>query len=52
MHNDAIENVLILQGGDSLGAFGCGVFKDLVNNNIKKDRLFPIKFNRYSPNQK
>ncbi len=22
-----IENVLILQGGGSLGAFGCGVFK-------------------------
>lgn len=24
-----IENVLILQGGGSLGAFGCGVFKAL-----------------------
>jgi NTE family protein len=22
-----IENVLIMQGGGSLGAFGCGVFK-------------------------
>ena len=31
------ENVLILQGGGSLGAFGCGVFKALVNNNIKID---------------
>src|ERR671933_2235598 len=34
---DAIENVLILQGGGSLGAFGCGVFKALANNNIKID---------------
>src|SRR5262245_40466217 len=31
------ENVLILQGGGSLGAFGCGVFKALVKNNIKID---------------
>jgi NTE family protein len=37
MHNDAIENVLILQGGGSLGAFGCGVFKALANNHIKID---------------
>lgn len=37
--NDAIENVLILQGGGSLGAFGCGVYKALVNNNIKLDIL-------------
>jgi NTE family protein len=29
--------VLILQGGGSLGAFGCGVFKALANNNIKLD---------------
>jgi NTE family protein len=35
--DDAIENVLILQGGGSLGAFGCGVFKALANNNIKID---------------
>src|ERR671938_445623 len=34
---DTIENVLILQGGGSLGAFGCGVFKALANNNIKLD---------------
>src|SRR5919112_2716963 len=33
----AIENVLILQGGGSLGAFGCGVFKALANSNIKID---------------
>jgi NTE family protein len=32
-----IENVLILQGGGSLGAFGCGVFKALASNNIKID---------------
>jgi NTE family protein len=36
-NDDAIENVLILQGGGSLGAFGCGVFKALANNNIKID---------------
>jgi NTE family protein len=30
-----IENVLILQGGGSLGAFGCGVFKALAKRNIK-----------------
>lgn len=37
MSNNTIENVLILQGGGSLGAFGCGVFKALANNNIKID---------------
>jgi NTE family protein len=35
--SNTIENVLILQGGGSLGAFGCGVFKALANNNIKID---------------
>jgi NTE family protein len=35
--NNRLENVLILQGGGSLGAFGCGVFKSLANNNIKLD---------------
>jgi NTE family protein len=35
--NNILENVLILQGGGSLGAFGCGVFKALANNNIKLD---------------
>ncbi|HZC20181.1 MAG TPA: patatin-like phospholipase family protein [Nitrososphaeraceae archaeon] len=35
--SDTIENVLILQGGGSLGAFGCGVFKALANSNIKLD---------------
>ena len=34
---DEIENVLILQGGGSLGAFACGVFKAFVENNIKID---------------
>ncbi len=34
---DNIENVLVLQGGGSLGAFGCGVFKALAKNNIKID---------------
>ena len=35
--SDSIENVLILQGGGSLGAFGCGVFKALAKNKIKVD---------------
>lgn len=35
--SDTIENVLILQGGGSLGAFGCGVFKALASSNIKLD---------------
>ncbi|NOJ26518.1 MAG: hypothetical protein DA330_00700 [Nitrososphaera sp.] len=30
-----IENVLVLQGGGSLGAFGCGVFKALYNSGIR-----------------
>jgi hypothetical protein len=34
---NTIENVLILQGGGSLGAFGCGVFKALAKSNIKLD---------------
>jgi NTE family protein len=37
MSDDTIENVLILQGGGSLGAFGCGVFKALAKSNIKID---------------
>jgi NTE family protein len=32
-----LENILILQGGGSLGAFGCGVYKALVKNNINLD---------------
>ena len=35
--SNAIENVLILQGGGSLGAFGCGVYKALAKNKIKID---------------
>jgi NTE family protein len=37
MPDDSVENVLILQGGGSLGAFGCGVFKALANSNMKID---------------
>jgi NTE family protein len=37
MSDDTVENVLILQGGGSLGAFGCGVFKALASSNIKID---------------
>src|SRR6478672_8248501 len=36
-YNNKLENVLILQGGGSLGAFGCGVFKALADNNVKLD---------------
>src|SRR6185437_8523301 len=32
-----LENVLILQGGGSLGSFGCGVIKGLANNNVNLD---------------
>lgn len=35
--NNRIENVLVLQGGGSLGAFGCGVSKVIAYNNIKLD---------------
>ena len=35
--NNPIENVLVLQGGGSLGAFACGVFKAIANYNIKLD---------------
>ena len=35
--NNKIENVLVLQGGGSLGAFACGVFKALIKKNIKID---------------
>jgi predicted acylesterase/phospholipase RssA len=31
------ENVLILQGGGSLGTFGCGVFKAIAHSNTKLD---------------
>jgi NTE family protein len=33
----SVENVLVLQGGGSLGAFGCGAFKGLAKNGIKFD---------------
>ena len=36
-HKKNIENVLILQGGGSLGAFACGVFKAFAKNGIKFD---------------
>jgi NTE family protein len=37
VHKKDIENVLILQGGGSLGAFACGVFKAFEINDIKFD---------------
>ena len=36
-NSEVIENVLILQGGGSLGAFGCGVFKALSQKDVKFD---------------
>jgi NTE family protein len=33
----AVENVLVMQGGGSLGAFACGVFKGLIKKNIRID---------------
>ena len=38
-HNDSrkIENVIVLQGGGSLGAFACGAFKAIVKEGIKID---------------
>jgi NTE family protein len=35
----SVENVLVLQGGGSLGAFGCGVFKALAESRVKIDIL-------------
>jgi NTE family protein len=32
-----VENVLVMQGGGSLGAFACGVFKALIKKNIRID---------------
>ena len=37
MSSNNIENVLVLQGGEFLNAFGCGVFKALADNDIKID---------------
>jgi NTE family protein len=37
IHTKDSENVLVLQGGGSLGAFACGVFKAFVKNNVKFD---------------
>ena len=37
MSSTKIENVLVFQGGGSLGAFGCGVFKAIANNKVKID---------------
>jgi NTE family protein len=35
--NNKIENVLVLRGDGSLGAFGCGVFKAIVSNKTEPD---------------
>ncbi|HYZ58628.1 MAG TPA: hypothetical protein VE544_03145 [Nitrososphaeraceae archaeon] len=43
--NNKLENVLILQGGGSLGAFGCGIFKALATNNTILDHvIFQVMF--------
>ena len=38
-HEDSrnIENVLVMQGGGSLGAFACGVYKALVKHKVRID---------------
>ncbi|HKU83929.1 MAG TPA: patatin-like phospholipase family protein [Candidatus Nitrosocosmicus sp.] len=36
---EIIENVLILQGGGSLGAFGCGVYKALTKHDVDLDLI-------------
>lgn len=36
-HEKGVENVLILQGGGSLGAFACGVIKAFAKKNMKFD---------------
>jgi NTE family protein len=36
-HKKDIENVLILQGGGSLGAFACGVCKIFAKKGIRFD---------------
>ena len=36
-NNEVIENVLILQGDGSSGAFGCGVFRALSQKDVKID---------------
>jgi len=36
-HEKGVENVLILQGGGSLGAFACGVYKAFAKKNMKFD---------------
>jgi NTE family protein len=36
-HSRNVENVLVIQGGGSLGAFGCGVFKALTKKGIGID---------------
>ena len=33
----AVENVLIMQGGGSLGAFACGVYKGLAKRHVQID---------------
>ena len=35
--NKAVENVLIMQGGGSLGAFACGVYKGLAKRHVQID---------------
>ncbi|HEX7033623.1 MAG TPA: patatin-like phospholipase family protein [Nitrososphaera sp.] len=37
VHDHGLENVLVLQGGGSLGAFSCGVFKAFAERGVKID---------------
>lgn len=36
-HGRILENVLVMQGGGSLGAFACGVYKGLLKKKIRVD---------------
>jgi len=36
-HEKGVENVFVLQGGGSLGAFACGVYKAFAKKNMKFD---------------
>ena len=45
-----VENVLVLQGGGSLGAFACGVFKALVKKNVRIDTSpYALLFHQLPP---
>jgi hypothetical protein len=46
-----IENVLILRGDGSLGAFGCGVFKAIAQSQVKIETYSDLKLRKHSISQ-